>query len=200
MNVLSKSVTGEELSQQLISTLAVQLGVAPSNLLATMWDGAVVNGAAVQLLKASNYTECQETICFLQTIGNAGKKFDTPDLDDIFHLWSSLFSHSCAAPPSASGEQQDQMPPSPPPSSTPPTFQEQLHNVCMAMLERYTTTPPVYDPISLEAFCKLSHGAPTLFNTLLTLLTPLREDKQTAISRKQHEADMHGVAIISIAP
>ena len=73
---------------------------------------AVVNGAAVQLLKASNYTECQETICFLQTVGNAGKKFDTPDLDDFFHLWSSLFSHSCAAPPSASGEQQDQMPPS----------------------------------------------------------------------------------------
>ena len=97
MNVLSKSVTGEELCQQLITTLAVQLSVAPSNLLATMRDGAAVNGAAVRLLKASIYTECQDIICFSHTIDNAGKKFDTPDLDDFFQLWSSLFSHSCAA-------------------------------------------------------------------------------------------------------
>ena len=97
MNVLSKSVTGEELCQQLITTLAVQLSVAPSNLLATMRDGAAVNGAAVRLLKASIYTECQDIICFSHTFDNTGKKFDTPDLDDFFHLWSSLFLHSCAA-------------------------------------------------------------------------------------------------------
>lgn len=54
LNVLAKSLTEEQLAQQLILTLATHLQVAPAQLIAGMRDGASVNGAVMRL-KASTY-------------------------------------------------------------------------------------------------------------------------------------------------
>ena len=51
LQFLAKSMTGEELARQLISTLSATYGVQPNTILATMRDGASVNNVPYVFLK-----------------------------------------------------------------------------------------------------------------------------------------------------
>ena len=93
MQLLAKSLTGEEVARELLSVLSTEYGVVSSNLLAVMRDRASVNSVAVRTLKVL-YPNILDIGCFSHTIDHVGDNFDTPVLYDFGTTWVSLFSHS----------------------------------------------------------------------------------------------------------
>ena len=93
VQMLAKSVTGEELARELISVLSVTYGIKSNMLLAAMRDGASVNGVAIRTVKVV-YPLIIDIRCFSHTIDRVGDKFETPTLSDFMTLWICLFSHS----------------------------------------------------------------------------------------------------------
>ena len=93
IQMLSKSLTGEEIARELISVLSVTYGIHSNNLLAAMRDRTSTNNVAMQTLKIV-YPSIVDIGCFSHTIDHVGSHFDTPTLNDFITLWISLFSHS----------------------------------------------------------------------------------------------------------
>ena len=93
LQMLVKSVTGEELARELISILSVKYGIPSQLLLAAMKDRAAVNETAVRILKIV-YPNLLSVGCFSHTIDRVGEHFDTPKLSDFVTSWINLFSHS----------------------------------------------------------------------------------------------------------
>ena len=93
LQMLVKSVTGEELARELISVLSVNYGISTQLLLAAMKDRAAVNETAVRTLKVV-YPNLLSIGCFSHTIDCVGEHFNTPNLSDFITSWISLFSHS----------------------------------------------------------------------------------------------------------
>ena len=93
VQMLSKSLTGEEIARELISALSVNYSIRSANLLACMRDRASTNNVAVQTLKVV-YPTMVDVGCFSHMIDHVGEKFDCPTLAEFTALWISLFSHS----------------------------------------------------------------------------------------------------------
>ena len=93
MQMLSKSMSGEEITRELISILSVMYGVRSYLLLAAMRDRASVNNLAMQTVRVV-YPSLVDIGCFSHTIDHVGDNFKTPVLTDFMHSWISLFSHS----------------------------------------------------------------------------------------------------------
>lgn len=93
MQLLAKSLTGEQIARELLFVLQAQYGVATDSLVATMRDRASVNNLAISIVKVM-YRQALDIGCFSHTIDNAGSKFATPVLDEFISSWITLFSHS----------------------------------------------------------------------------------------------------------
>ena len=93
MEMLSKSMTGEEIARELVSVLSVTYGVDSKFLLAAMRDGASVNNLAMKTVKII-YPYLVDIRCFSHALCLVGQKFCTPNLTEFMHLWITLFSHS----------------------------------------------------------------------------------------------------------
>ena len=93
LQMLVKSVTGEELARELISVLSVNYGISTQLLLAAMKDRAAVNETAVRTLKVV-YPNLLSIGCFSHTIDRVGEHFNTPNLSEFVTSWISLFSRS----------------------------------------------------------------------------------------------------------
>lgn len=93
VQMLAKSVMGEELARELISVLSVAYSIKPNMLLAAMRDGASVNNAAICTLKIV-YPLLIDVHCFSHAIDRVGNHFQTPTLTEFMTLWTCLFSHS----------------------------------------------------------------------------------------------------------
>ena len=93
MQLLAKSLTGEQIARELLFVLQAQYGVATDSLVATMRDRASVNNLAMSILHVM-YPQALDIGCFSHTIDNAGSKFATPVLDEFISSWICLFSHS----------------------------------------------------------------------------------------------------------
>ena len=93
MQMLSKSLTGEEIAKELINVLSVTYSICSINLLAAMRDRASTNNVAMHTLKIV-YPLVVDIGCFLHTIDRIGSHFNTPTLTEFISLWISLFSHS----------------------------------------------------------------------------------------------------------
>ena len=91
--MLQKSLTGEEIAQEVISTLSIDYHIAPTAVVACMRDRAATNNVAVRTLKVY-YPNCLDIGCFSHTLDHVGEKFHTPVLEEFISLWISLFSHS----------------------------------------------------------------------------------------------------------
>ena len=91
LEVLVKPLKSPELEQRLMSCLAVNHGFGRNMLLATMRDGAAVNGAAIQQLSFF-YPNIFDVTCFI--IDNVGPNFQFRLLDIFFRHWISLFANS----------------------------------------------------------------------------------------------------------
>jgi hypothetical protein len=93
LEVLAKPLKGSELAQRLMSCLAVNHNFGPNMVLATMRDGAAVNGAAIRQLSFF-YPNIFYVTCFSHTIDNVGTHFKFRVLDIFFRHWISLFANS----------------------------------------------------------------------------------------------------------
>ena len=76
LQMVVKSVIGEELARELISMLSVNYGILSQLLLAAMKDGAA---AAIRTLKIV-YPNLLRIGCFSHTIDQVGECFSTPNL------------------------------------------------------------------------------------------------------------------------
>ena len=93
LQILAKSLSGEEVARELISVLSVNFGVSPNQLLAVMRDRASVNEVALKTVKIV-YPYCLNVGCFSHTIDHVGDHFTTPVLSEFITAWISLFAHS----------------------------------------------------------------------------------------------------------
>ena len=91
LEFLTKSMSGEEVAQELINTLSVTLGVQSN--LAAMRDRASVNNVAMRVVSIV-YPNVLDVGCFSHTLDLVGEKFKTPVLGTFCTTWLSLFSHS----------------------------------------------------------------------------------------------------------
>ena len=82
LQMLAKSLCGEELARELISVLSVNYSIATNQLIACMRDRSTVNNTAVRTLKIV----CPQLIdigCFSHTIDHVGEHFVTPNLSEF---------------------------------------------------------------------------------------------------------------------
>ena len=80
--LVAKSMTGEELAQQLLPCLSTNL-VINSALLAGMRDGASVTDVAIRTLKIL-YLNLVDRRCFSHTLDHVGEKMETPIFVSVF--------------------------------------------------------------------------------------------------------------------
>ena len=93
LQMLEKSLCGEELARELISALSVNYSIATNQLIACMRDRSTVNNTAVRTLKIV-YPQLIDIGCFSYTIDHVGEHFITPNLSEFVSNWISVFSHS----------------------------------------------------------------------------------------------------------
>ena len=75
MQLIAKSMSGEEIARELISTLSVDFSVPSNLLLAAMQDRAARNNVAIRTLQVI-YPSLLDVGCFSHTLDLVGKKFN----------------------------------------------------------------------------------------------------------------------------
>ena len=93
LQLLAKSLPGEEIARELITVLSVGYGIKPNLLLSAMRDGASSNNVAMRTLNVV-YPHVFDVACFSHTLDRVGSHFNTPVLLEFINSWISLFSHS----------------------------------------------------------------------------------------------------------
>ena len=96
VQLVSKSMTGEEVARELISCLSVTFSIRSELLIGSMHDRASVNNVAMSTLKVV-YPSLFDIGCFSHTLDHVGEKFVTPIVSEFAAAWISLFSHSSKA-------------------------------------------------------------------------------------------------------
>ena len=91
--LLAKSITGEEVTRQLVTALSTELSIIPDMIVAAMRDRASVNDVAMRTVLAV-YNHLMDVPCFSHTLNHVGEGMNTPILDNFTKVWISLFSHS----------------------------------------------------------------------------------------------------------
>ena len=91
LQLLAKSMTGEEIARELINSLSVQYSVSSNLVVAMMHDHAACNGVALRTLKIV-FPSIVDVGRFPHTLDLVGDKFCTPHLDSFGVWWISLFS------------------------------------------------------------------------------------------------------------
>ena len=93
LQLLAKSMTGEEVARELISVLSVHYSITSDRLLGAMRDRAAVNNVAMRILKVV-YPNVLDVGCFSHTLDLVGKKVNAPHVNDFVTTWINLFCHS----------------------------------------------------------------------------------------------------------
>ena len=93
LQLLAKSLTGEEIAREIISALSTSYSIESSRLLACMRDGASTNSVAVRTLSIL-YPNLFDVKCFSHTLDRVGEHYDIPVLNQFTTAWVSMFSHN----------------------------------------------------------------------------------------------------------
>ena len=93
LEFLMKSMSGEEVAQELISVLSITLSVESPRMLTVMRDRASVNAAAMRVVTIM-YPNLLDVRCFSHMLNLVGERFKVSTLSFFFTLWIALFSHS----------------------------------------------------------------------------------------------------------
>ena len=93
MQLLAKSLKGEEIACELMTVLSTELSIPSPKVLAGMHDRASSNNVAMSTVKVI-YPHMLDIGCYSHTIDHVGEKFKTPTLDMFGKYWISLFAHS----------------------------------------------------------------------------------------------------------
>jgi len=96
LNMLAKSLTGDEIAHELINTLSVDYGVKSESVVAIMHDCASANKVVMCTLQV-RYPAVLGICCFSHTLNRVGKKFNALHVNDFTTYWVSLLSHSFKA-------------------------------------------------------------------------------------------------------
>ena len=96
VQLLTKSLSGEEIAKELISILSVTYGVQPTQLLGAMRDLASTNNVAMQTMKIV-YPNLIDIGCYSHMIDQVGNLFNTTILNEFMSAWIGMFSHSFKA-------------------------------------------------------------------------------------------------------
>ena len=95
LQLIAKSLKGEELARELIKVLAQHYNVQDNNLCAAMSNGASVNGAVMRTVKVV-FPKVVDMRCFSHAIDYVGDHFNIPTLKRFLQLWNIHFGHSPA--------------------------------------------------------------------------------------------------------
>ena len=93
VQLLAKSLSGEELAREIISIFSTSYSIECNRLLACIRDGAATNGVAVRTLHIL-YPNLFDVKCFSHTLDRVGEHFKIPVLNEFITTWISMFSHS----------------------------------------------------------------------------------------------------------
>ena len=93
IQLLAKSLTGEEIARELIHVLSTSIGITSQFVVATMRDCASVNNVAIRTMKII-YQNFLDIGCFSHTLNLVGDHFKFPNLTEFVSTWLALFSHS----------------------------------------------------------------------------------------------------------
>ena len=93
LKLLAKSMTGDDVAQQIIVVLSTELGITPHCVVAAMRDRASVNNVAMRTIKVL-YNQLIDIGCFSHTIDHVGDRMNTPLLNDFSKAWIGMFSRS----------------------------------------------------------------------------------------------------------
>lgn len=93
LQLLAKSMCGEEIARELITILSTELSISSRKLLAAMRDRASTNNVAMQTIKIV-YPSLLDIGCYSHTIDLAGERFVTPVLEEFSKSWIGMFAHS----------------------------------------------------------------------------------------------------------
>jgi len=93
VQLLTKSLTGEEIAREFINIPSSHYGVQPTQLLGAMRDRASTNNVAMQTMKIV-YSDMG---CYSHMIDQVGNCFNTTTLNDFMSAWIGMFSHSFKA-------------------------------------------------------------------------------------------------------
>ena len=93
LQLLEKSLTGEEIARELVTVLSVGYAINPTLVLCAMRDGASTNNVAMRTLNVL-YSNIFDVTCFSHMLDCVGNHFNVPILLEFINGWVSLFSHS----------------------------------------------------------------------------------------------------------
>ena len=86
-----KAMKGEELAQQLMTSLSTEFGISSALLLGAIRDRASVNDVAVRHLKVL-YPKLVDIGCFSHSLDHVWENMATPLLATFVKAWISLFT------------------------------------------------------------------------------------------------------------
>ena len=93
IQLLAKSLNGEEIARELINVVSITLGIGSNYLIAAMRDCASANNVAMRIPKVV-YPNVLDVGCFSHTLDLVGNYFKLPNLTEFVNYWLLLFSHS----------------------------------------------------------------------------------------------------------
>ena len=93
MQLLAKSLSGEEIVREVIAMLSTKFGIGPDYLISAMRDRASANNFAMRTSKVI-YSNVLDVGCFSHTLDLVGNYFKLPNLMEFLNSWLLLFSHS----------------------------------------------------------------------------------------------------------
>ena len=91
--LLTKSMTGEEVARQIVSTISTEMGISHELVVGAMHDRASVNEVAMRTVKVL-YQNLLDIGCFSHTLDHVGEHMKTPILDEFVKAWIGMFTRS----------------------------------------------------------------------------------------------------------
>ena len=96
LQLLVKTMTGDEIARQIINTLSVEYAIQSQQVMGMIHDCASTNNVAMRTLKVL-YPCMLGVGCFSHTLNRVGENFNIPFANDFVTHWVGLFSHSSKA-------------------------------------------------------------------------------------------------------
>ena len=93
VKLFAKTMTGEEIAQQIIVILSTEFGMSSNLIVSAMHDRTSVNDVAMRTIKVV-YNDLLDVGCFSHTLNHVGERMNTPILHDFCNTWIALFSRS----------------------------------------------------------------------------------------------------------
>ena len=93
IQLLAKSLSGEEIAFEVISLLSTKFCIGPKYLISAMRDRASANNVAMRTIKVV-YSNVLDVGCFSHTLELVRNYFKVPNLTEFLNNWLLLFSHS----------------------------------------------------------------------------------------------------------